>query len=604
MSAIDPSSLERSEKLAGTLYRAHQQKIARQTDHLFAWLLFAQWIFGILLAVWISPKTWTGSHSEIHPHVLLAVWLGGAIVGLPVALAYWRRGGIVTRHVIAIAQTLFSGLLIHLTGGRIETHFHVFGSLAFLAFYRDWRVLVTATIVVAGDHGVRGLVWPESVYGALDSGWLRAIEHSGWVLFEDVFLILACKRGQAEMWEMAKREAQLNAAYEDVERQVEDRTHELQQQTLRWMESEERMRLLVESTDVIVWEYQPETRRFTYVSPQAEKLGYPIDSWYDVDFWPTILHEDDREAAINYCLEETEKGRGHRFQYRIRDPKGKVIWIDDLVSLCHDAEGGVWLRGTMVDISERKALEEELVNKVRELNEARLASEQASRAKSEFLANMSHEIRTPMTSILGYTDLLFEDREMANAPERRVEALRTIQRNGAHLLGILNDILDLSKIESGKFAVEFIPCSPMALVEETMSLMGVRAGQGHRLPRGIRNPCPPDDPIRPHEASANSDQPDLQRDQVHQSRQRADFRADDPGPFAALGIRRCGHGHWNVQRAARAALSAVLPSRFLHRPAVWRHGVGIDHLPPHGGNAGRRCADRRKHSGQRNTVPF
>jgi hypothetical protein len=66
-------------------------------------------------------------------------------------------------------------LLIHLTGGRIETHFHIFGSLAFLSFYRDWRVLVPATIVVVADHFFRGVFWPESVYGvcqpAHGGGW-------------------------------------------------------------------------------------------------------------------------------------------------------------------------------------------------------------------------------------------------------------------------------------------------------------------------------------------------------------------------------------------------------------------------------------------------
>ena len=72
-----------------------------------------------------------------------------------------------TRYTIAVAQMLMGALLIHLTGGRIETHFHVFGSLAFLAFYRDWRVLVPATVVVAADHLLRGIFWPQSVYGVL-----------------------------------------------------------------------------------------------------------------------------------------------------------------------------------------------------------------------------------------------------------------------------------------------------------------------------------------------------------------------------------------------------------------------------------------------------
>ena len=69
---------------------------------------------------------------------------------------------------------LWSALLIHLSGGRIETHFHVFGSLGFLAAYRDWPVLITTTVVVAADHLIRGLVWPESVYGIVNPEWWRA----------------------------------------------------------------------------------------------------------------------------------------------------------------------------------------------------------------------------------------------------------------------------------------------------------------------------------------------------------------------------------------------------------------------------------------------
>ena len=87
---------------------------------------------------------------------------------------------------------LMGALLIHLTGGRIETHFHVFGSLAFLAFYRDWRVLVPATVVVALDHMLRGIFWPQSVYGVLVASQWRWLEHAAWVIFEDVFLVVAC----------------------------------------------------------------------------------------------------------------------------------------------------------------------------------------------------------------------------------------------------------------------------------------------------------------------------------------------------------------------------------------------------------------------------
>jgi hypothetical protein len=102
---------------------------------------------------------------------------------------------------------LYGALLIHLTGGRIETHFHIFGSLAFLAFYRDWRVLISASAVVAADHLLREMWWPESVYGVAGGlGW-RWVEHAWWVVFEDAFLIMSCWQGVAEMRAIAERQA-------------------------------------------------------------------------------------------------------------------------------------------------------------------------------------------------------------------------------------------------------------------------------------------------------------------------------------------------------------------------------------------------------------
>src|SRR5207253_10814897 len=114
-----------------------------------------------------------------------------AISGHQIYLAAIRPGHVITRYTVAVGQMLIGALLIHLSGGRIETHFHVFGSLAFLAFYRDWRVFIPATVVVAADHFLRGVYWPESVYGVLTAGSWRWVEHAAWVCFEDTFLIIA-----------------------------------------------------------------------------------------------------------------------------------------------------------------------------------------------------------------------------------------------------------------------------------------------------------------------------------------------------------------------------------------------------------------------------
>jgi len=109
------------------------------------------------------------------------------------------------------------------------------------------------------------------------------------------------------------------------------------------------------------------------------------------------------------------------------------------------------------------------------LSVARAEAEAASRAKSEFLANMSHEIRTPMTAILGFTDLLLEDGDGALEHERKREIVTTIRRNGEHLLSIINDILDLSKIEAGKLALELTRTRLDRVVAEVVELMSVKA---------------------------------------------------------------------------------------------------------------------------------
>lgn len=112
-----------------------------------------------------------------------------------------------------------------------------------------------------------------------------------------------------------------------------------------------------------------------------------------------------------------------------------------------------------------------LMDQVEQLRRARSAAQEANRAKSDFLANMTHELRTPLSAILGYAGLMLN----AHDPELLRDAAETIHRNGAHLLALVNDVLDLSKIEAGQVRIEKGPCSPTGLVREVVTLLRLKA---------------------------------------------------------------------------------------------------------------------------------
>lgn len=205
------------ERRAEELFREHRQENFQQTDRLFAVLMVFQWMLGITVAYWNPPPSWSQATGQTDLHIWTAVLLGGAIAALPILLAIKYPGAALTRQVIAVSQLLFSVLLIHLSGGRIETHFHVFGSLAFLAFYYDWRVLVTATVIVAANQITQGIVWSHSIYDGLAVSPWQTLEHVAWAVFEDFFLIWFCRQNIKGMREGALRRAQLETANEQIE---------------------------------------------------------------------------------------------------------------------------------------------------------------------------------------------------------------------------------------------------------------------------------------------------------------------------------------------------------------------------------------------------
>jgi signal transduction histidine kinase/ActR/RegA family two-component response regulator len=225
----EPEPVPATDARVEALVLHDHRRLCAQTDRVFAFLLLAQWLFSIVLAVAISPLTWAGGQAAVHPHVWIAVVVGGLVCALPAYLALAAPGQPLTRHVVAVGQMAIGGLLIHLTGGRIETHFHIFGSLAFLSAYRDPKVLGTATVVMLVDHFARGVFFPASIFGAMAASAWRPLEHAAWVIFEVVVLYLHCVRAAAVARDMAVRQVTVEDLKATIEARVERRTAQLQQ---------------------------------------------------------------------------------------------------------------------------------------------------------------------------------------------------------------------------------------------------------------------------------------------------------------------------------------------------------------------------------------
>jgi two-component system, sensor histidine kinase and response regulator len=452
---------------AAALFRTHREDIFAQTDRLFAGLLAFQWMAAIAVALWISPLTWSGATSWTHPHVWAALLLGGLFVSLPIMLALQHPGHAATRHVIAVSQMLMGALLIHLTGGRIETHFHVFGSLAFLAFYRDWRVLVTATLVAGIDHLARGLFWPQSIFGTLAVSVYRSWEHVGWVVFEDVFLIWACQKAVREMSAMAERQAEVEAINASIERTVAERTAQLQS-------SEARKAAILESAmdSIVSLDHQGRVIEF---NPAATALfGYSREAALGRELADLIIPDGsrDRQCSGLACFHAIgdQSAFGKVIELIARRADGRESPVEFTVSAIRHDES---LSYTVIlrDITARRQTQQAAQQQAIALHKAKDAAEAANRTKSEFLANMSHEIRTPMNGILGMTELAL-DTELST--EQR-EYLGAVKLSANALLSVINDILDFSKIEAGKLDLERVDFDLRETIGNMVKPLALRA---------------------------------------------------------------------------------------------------------------------------------
>jgi PAS domain S-box-containing protein len=217
--------------------------------------------------------------------------------------------------------------------------------------------------------------------------------------------------------------------------------------------SEQQLRLAIDySAD---WEYwQSPEGNFIYVSPSCERIsGYKAEEFISrPGLLMEIIEEEDKEKFRDYLNSDTKL----HVEFKIRHKAGHVLWLTHHSQSVYDGKGKyLGKRGSNRDVTDRKRIE-------RELKEAKEAADKANRSKSDFLANMSHEIRTPMNAILGFSEILLSQ---IKTPKHE-EYLRTIVGSGKILLSIINDILDLSKIEADKLEFMYEPIDISNILEE------------------------------------------------------------------------------------------------------------------------------------------
>jgi len=278
-------------------------------------------------------------------------------------------------------------------------------------------------------------------------------------------------------------ERQIKMAHDRLESLVAERTREL-------LDSKLRFQALVEASPQIIWGATAEGLN-DFLSPRtAEYTGYDCAELIGNN-WFQLLHPDDTLPTAERWQASLNTGGPFLCEYRVRSKEGDYRWFKAMGNPVRDASGEIvrWV-GTLSDIHDQKQSEEILeaavASRTIELAEARDRAERATRAKSGFLAAMSHEIRTPMNGVIGMANLMLGTQLTS---EQRCY-MDTIRSSGDALLSVINDILDLSKIEAGRLTLEKAQFDLSTLVEEAFEVIGTQAAE-----KNLKLICKVDDSV-------------------------------------------------------------------------------------------------------------
>ena len=369
----------------------------------------------------------------------LGLYLGsGALLGaIAIAAQLPAIGRRIQAAIATYGLVMASALLVHLSGGRIELHFHFFVMMSVIVLYQDWLPFLVGLLFIVIDHGIIGTLLPSMVYVHAEGQthpWTWALIHGSFILAQCAALLYFWRVN-----ELAREEA---------------------------LQSEARTRMIIETAlDAVVttnasgiitdWNTQAE---IMFDIPRTDAIGQPLTTYLTSGHAPSV-------AAAGLARSGLVPGAilNRRVDSIGRSGSGQEFPVE-IATSCLAIAGSQQVTTFIQDISERKQHEQAL-------RQAKDAAEAASQAKSQFLANMSHEIRTPMNGVLGMTELLLAT--PLNDRQRRYAD--TVHTSGTNLLHIINDILDFSKIEAGRLVLEHIPFDFRTLLTETSTIFQEQA---------------------------------------------------------------------------------------------------------------------------------
>lgn len=378
-------------------------------------------VVGLTLFAWL--RGYSFQHGLLH---------GGALVAFAVLASACKEKHRAAAVSVSLGLITSSAVLVHGWGGVIEGHFHFFVMIALLALYEDWLPFLVAAAYVVLHHGVAGAIDPNAVYnhpGAQAHPWKWAAIHGGFVLAAGIASVVTWRLNEDVRSAMRESETQM----------------------------EEAQRI----AHVGSWEWELVSGQVSWSDELYRIFGLDPNSWTpSYERFIERVHVEDRELVESSIGSTLETSEPLRYEARVTRLDGEQRTIDCVGAPVANGDAApVKMVGTVQDVTERRRVERELA--------AKEEDERANRERSNFLSRVSHELRTPLNAILGFAQLL-ELEDLEPGQERKVHQ---ITKGGRHLLELINEVLEISRIDAGNMKTSLEPVSLNRIAEEVLELL-------------------------------------------------------------------------------------------------------------------------------------